>query len=220
MNEQQDAHIEGLRKVAQQVGAEFGVTNPDGDMHMEASIEFTESQLLEFINHIPAVKALQEEVEWLYEQLSNAYDNVTVHEAPAGMVMMPEDTQQEITQLREENEILRQQKAGGDTMVSVQWERITTLEATNAAQAEQLAAKQAQIDALMLEYCPDEMGKDQFDEWARNQKPAPPEIAAIIANHTAELYDQSSPAEPQATVELTDDPFKLKSMGVGADNDE
>ena len=36
---------------------------------------------------------------------------------------------------------------------------------------DQLAAKQAQIDALMLEYCPNEMTKEQLDEWARNQRP-------------------------------------------------
>lgn len=31
------------------------------------------------------------------------------------------------------------------------------------------AAKQARIDALMLEYCPDEMTPEQLDEWGRNQ---------------------------------------------------
>lgn len=30
-------------------------------------------------------------------------------------------------------------------------------------------AKQAQIDALMLEFCPDEMTQEQKDEWAKNQ---------------------------------------------------
>ena len=35
---------------------------------------------------------------------------------------------------------------------------------------QQLGAKQAQIDALMLEFCPDEMTQDQLDEWARNQR--------------------------------------------------
>ena len=34
------------------------------------------------------------------------------------------------------------------------------------------ASKQARIDALMLEYCPDEMTPDQREEWARHQKPA------------------------------------------------
>lgn len=29
---------------------------------------------------------------------------------------------------------------------------------------------QAQIDRLMLEYCPDEMTKKQLDEWGKNQK--------------------------------------------------
>ncbi len=33
-------------------------------------------------------------------------------------------------------------------------------------------AKQAQIDALMLEYCPDEMTTEQIDNWEKHQKPA------------------------------------------------
>lgn len=31
---------------------------------------------------------------------------------------------------------------------------------------------QAKIDALMLEYCPDEMTKEQLDEWGSRQEPA------------------------------------------------
>ena len=30
-------------------------------------------------------------------------------------------------------------------------------------------ALQAKVDSLMLEYCPDEMTKEQLDEWADNQ---------------------------------------------------
>lgn len=33
-------------------------------------------------------------------------------------------------------------------------------------------ALQAQVDALMLEYCPDEMTPEQTAEWARHQRPA------------------------------------------------
>jgi len=33
----------------------------------------------------------------------------------------------------------------------------------------ELAAKQAKIDALMLEYCPDEMTEEQFVEWSKHQ---------------------------------------------------
>ena len=33
------------------------------------------------------------------------------------------------------------------------------------------APLQAKIDALMLEYCPDEMTQEQLNEWAKNQKP-------------------------------------------------
>lgn len=34
-----------------------------------------------------------------------------------------------------------------------------------------VGAKQAQIDELMLEYCPEEMSREQTEEWAKHQKP-------------------------------------------------
>ena len=34
-----------------------------------------------------------------------------------------------------------------------------------------MAAKQAEVDALMLEHCPDEMTKEQLDIWAKRQTP-------------------------------------------------
>ena len=34
------------------------------------------------------------------------------------------------------------------------------------------AAKQAEVDALMLEYCPSEMSQEQLDNWAAHQRPA------------------------------------------------
>lgn len=37
------------------------------------------------------------------------------------------------------------------------------------------AALQAKIDALMLEYCPDEMTQAQLDNWAAHQKAVSPE---------------------------------------------
>lgn len=43
-------------------------------------------------------------------------------------------------------------------------------DAIELLQAE-LAYKQAQIDRLMLEYCPDEMTSEQIAEWGRNQRP-------------------------------------------------
>lgn len=35
----------------------------------------------------------------------------------------------------------------------------------------QFAECKARIDALMLEYCPDEMTPEQIKEWGRNQRP-------------------------------------------------
>ena len=37
---------------------------------------------------------------------------------------------------------------------------------------QQLAVKQAEVDALMLEYCPNEMSQEQLDNWAAHQRPA------------------------------------------------
>ena len=42
----------------------------------------------------------------------------------------------------------------------------TTIENLN----KKLAAAQAKIDALMLEYCPDEMTQEQIDNWVRHQR--------------------------------------------------
>lgn len=44
----------------------------------------------------------------------------------------------------------------------------------------QLAAKQAEIDALMLEYCPNEMTEEQKAEWAAHQVPISDEEQAAI----------------------------------------
>ena len=35
---------------------------------------------------------------------------------------------------------------------------------------EQIANKQAQIDRLMMEYCPDEMTEEQVKEWKKHQR--------------------------------------------------
>lgn len=35
----------------------------------------------------------------------------------------------------------------------------------------QISAAQAAVDALMLEYCPGEMSREQFDNWAAHQRP-------------------------------------------------
>lgn len=45
------------------------------------------------------------------------------------------------------------------------------LKAENAELTKKLASKQAEIDQLMLEYCPDEMTQEQMEEWALAQRP-------------------------------------------------
>ena len=39
----------------------------------------------------------------------------------------------------------------------------------------ELASKQAKIDQLMLEYCPEEMDQEQKENWAKHQVPADPQ---------------------------------------------
>lgn len=36
-------------------------------------------------------------------------------------------------------------------------------------------AKQARIDELMLEFCPNEMSQEQLDNWGKHQVPADPQ---------------------------------------------
>ena len=57
---------------------------------------------------------------------------------------------------------------------SVQKRLATSWGYVKAEQAEckECGAKQAQIDRLMLEYCPDEMTPEQMKEWGNNQRPA------------------------------------------------
>lgn len=46
----------------------------------------------------------------------------------------------------------------------------------------ELASKQAQIDALMLEHCPDEMTAEQLEEWGAHQSPAAGEVPEELLN--------------------------------------
>lgn len=51
--------------------------------------------------------------------------------------------------------------------------RVKELEAEFERVTKELNAKQAVIDSLMLEFCPNEMTSEQLAEWARSQRPAP-----------------------------------------------
>lgn len=59
-------------------------------------------------------------------------------------------------------------------------EGIRRLQARVAELEREVAAKQARIDALMIEYCPDEMTPEQVAEWARHQRPISEQAAAAI----------------------------------------
>lgn len=47
----------------------------------------------------------------------------------------------------------------------------------------QLAYKQAQVDALMLEYCPDKMTTKQIKDWGESQKPIKEDTPEFIPTH-------------------------------------
>lgn len=54
-----------------------------------------------------------------------------------------------------------------------------------------LDAKQAKIDALMMEFCPGEMSKEQREEWAKHQQPVPADAERIhLPKITPELVEQ------------------------------
>ena len=48
---------------------------------------------------------------------------------------------------------------------------VELLKSNNAQLVSETQGKQSRIDALMLEYCPDEMSEEQKAEWARHQEP-------------------------------------------------
>lgn len=58
--------------------------------------------------------------------------------------------------------------------------RIAEIEAQNARLREDVEAKQAEIDLLMLEFCPDEMTPEQLANWASHQRAVSKETEALI----------------------------------------
>ncbi len=67
--------------------------------------------------------------------------------------------------IRNHVEPLRQQLDAANTLINKYREETTSV-------CQQLAAKQAEVDALMLEYCPNEITQEQLDNWAAHQRPA------------------------------------------------
>jgi uncharacterized iron-regulated protein len=68
-----------------------------------------------------------------------------------------------------EAERLRQKLAVAETMGNV-WKAAAEYAAKTADD------RQARIDALMLEYCPDEMTEAQKENWAKHQRPVSEEM--------------------------------------------
>jgi hypothetical protein len=54
-----------------------------------------------------------------------------------------------------------------------------------------IGAKQAEIDRLMLEYCPNEMTAEQTAEWATHQRPVSAEVDAQINEVVAAMKEQA-----------------------------
>ena len=64
--------------------------------------------------------------------------------------------------LERENVVLREQLKDCSAQFDQQQEQLDR-------NAEKIASKQAQIDRLMMEYCPDEMTEEQVNEWKKHQ---------------------------------------------------
>jgi hypothetical protein len=85
--------------------------------------------------------------------------------------------------------------------------RKQVIEHINDHVAAQVGAKQAEIDRLMLEFCPDEMAEDQTIEWANNQRCAIPAAAPATPSDTlirdlVKLWDSPSVSEDDHNEEM------------------
>lgn len=74
--------------------------------------------------------------------------------------------------LREENERLRATNKNARDAIQAGITINVELQAEVERLRTQVAALQARVDALMLEFCPDEMTEEQKETWARHQRPA------------------------------------------------
>lgn len=74
--------------------------------------------------------------------------------------------------LREENERLRTTNKNARDAIQAGITINVELQAEVERLCAQVAALQARVDALMLEFCPDEMTEEQKETWARHQRPA------------------------------------------------
>lgn len=94
------------------------------------------------------------------------------------MVNLLEDCGNEIASLRKqlitahvENEELSGQLADLKAYAATRADEMLAATLQLAAALKDADAKQAKIDELMLEFCPDYMTLDQIAEWAKHQKP-------------------------------------------------
>lgn len=103
--------------------------------------------------------------------------------------------------IRELREIVTVVAAGGSESVDAEWAEICDLALSRSPAREvqvnnllaALDAKQAKIDALMLEFCPGEMSDEQRREWASNQRRVDP--AALRESPPADGVDAMDAAD-------------------------
>jgi len=67
-------------------------------------------------------------------------------------------------------DILKDELAALHQDASSKWAFLEWRDRAEKAEAKN-AAKQARIDALMFEYCPEEMTEEQVNEWKKHQQP-------------------------------------------------
>lgn len=82
-----------------------------------------------------------------------------------------------------------------------EWDKRISAEAELTDTSFRLEAVQAKLDAVMLEYCPEDMSKEQFDNWAKNQ----------VVSQLGEEELAKSNAKVQE-LESTPEPIKTNSI--------
>jgi hypothetical protein len=79
------------------------------------------------------------------------------------MLARAREAEQQLALMQDERNRQLETEAGMKRQLDAAWQEIAVLKA-------KLAAKQARIDELMMEYCPDEMTEEQLEEWSKHQR--------------------------------------------------
>jgi hypothetical protein len=125
--------------------------------------------------------SLADDARWCADNLDHS---LTLKKADNAMALL-RSCADELDRLTAELAAVRTGKEQALFVAATEMER---LEAKLAAAKKDANAKQAKIDALMLEWCPDEMTPEQLEEWGNRQQ-----VAAQQEPSTSETQRTDSP---------------------------